>query len=128
MLLFYTFVSCNQLCWLYILLITLSRYVELNPGPKRNAAQTLSISHCNFNNRRAHNFAKLHLLRAYLSVHKFDIICLLETYLDSCAGDESLEISGYYLICTDHPSNKKHGGTCIYYKNFLPLKVIGTCF
>ena len=26
---------------------------------------------------------------------------------------------------SDYPPNKKHGGICIYYKNFLPLKVTG---
>ena len=44
-------------------------------------------------------------------------------YLNSSMDNESLEISGNYLICSDHPSNKKRGGICIYYKNFLPLKV-----
>ena len=58
-------------------------------------------------------------------MQKFDIICLSETYLDSIIGDVSLEISGYYLTRSDHPSNKKRGGVCIYYKNFLPLKIIG---
>ena len=48
-----------------------------------------------------------------------------ETYLDSSIDDEGLEISGYYLIRSDHPSNKKRGGICIYYKNFLPLKLTG---
>ena len=67
------------------------------------------------------------LLRAYVSVHKFDIICFSETYLDSNNNDKSLEISGYYLICSDHSSNKKGGGIRIYYKNFLPLKVTGVC-
>ena len=42
-----------------------------------------------------------------MSVHKSDIICLSEAYLDSSADDESLEIFGYYLIHFDHPSNKK---------------------
>ena len=123
--LFFTFVSCNLLCWLYILLITRSGDVELSPGPKRKAAQTLSICHWNLNSICAHNFAKLSLLRSYVSVHKFDIICLSETYLDSSIDVESLEIPGYYLIRSDHPSNKKRGGICIYYKNFLPLKVTG---
>ena len=123
--LFSTPLSCNLIRWLYILLITLSGDVELNPGPKRNAAQTFSICHWNLNSICAHNFAKLSLLRAYVSVHKFNIICLSETYLDSSIDDESLEISGYYLIRSDHPSNKKRGGICIYYKNFLPLKVTG---
>ena len=58
-------------------------------------------------------------------MHKFDIICLSEIYLDSSIDDGSLEISGYYLLRSDHPSNKKRGGICIYYKNFLPLKVTG---
>ena len=106
-------------------MITLSGDVEFNPGPKHKAVKTLSMCHWNFNSICAHNFAKLSLLRAYVSVHKFDIICLSETYLDSSIDDESLEISGYYLIRSDHPSNKKRGGICIYYKNFLPLKVTG---
>ena len=46
-----------------------------------------------------------------------------ETYLDYSIDDENLEISGYYLIRSDHPSNIKRCGICIYYKNFLPLKV-----
>ena len=28
------------------------------------------------------------------------------------------------LVRSDHPSNTKRGGTCLYYKNNLPLKVI----
>ena len=122
--LFSTFVSCNLLYWLYILLISLSGDVELNPGLKRKAIQTLSICHWNLDGICAHNFAKLSLLRAYVSAHKFDIICLSETYLDSSIDDGNLEISGYYLIRSDHPLNKNCGGICIYYKSFLPLKVI----
>ena len=52
--LFSTFVSCNLLCWLYILLITLSGDVELNPGPKGKATDTLSICHWNLNSICAH--------------------------------------------------------------------------
>ena len=81
-----------------MILITLNGGDELNPRPKRNAAQTFSICHWNLNSTCAHNFAKLSLLRAYVSIHKFYIICLSETYLDSSIDDESLEISGYYLI------------------------------
>ena len=74
---------------------------------RRKAAQTLSICHWNLNNICAHNFAKLSLLRDYVSVHKFGIICSSEKYLDSSIDDESLEISGCYLIRSDDPSNKK---------------------
>ena len=62
-----------------------------------------------------------------LAFHKFDIICLSGTYLDSSttSDDDNLAISRYNLIRSDHPSNNKRGGVCIYYKNFLPLRVLG---
>ena len=66
------------------------------------------------------------LLRAYIAVHKFDIICLSETYLDcsTTSDGDNLAISGYNVIRPDHPSNNKHGGVCIYYKKLLPLHVL----
>ena len=75
------------------------------------------------NSISAHNYARLSLLRAYLAFDKLDIICLSETYINSSIspGDETLEISGYNLVRSDHPLNSKCGGVCIYYKNYLPL-------
>ena len=35
-----------------------------------------------------------------------------------------MEISGYDLIRTDHPSNSKRRGVCVYYRNSLPLKIL----
>ena len=59
------------------------------------------------------------LLQAYNAVHKYDIICLSETYLNCSIryDDDNLEIPGYNLIRADHPSEDKRGGVCIYYKN-----------
>ena len=66
------------------------------------------------------------LLKAYIVIHKFDIISISETYLDSGtpSDDNNLEISGYTLVLSNHPSNNKRGGICIYYKIFLPLKIL----
>ena len=66
------------------------------------------------------------LLKAYIAIHKFDIICVSETYLHSSttSDDDDLTISGYNLIRSEHPSKNKRGGICIYYKNFLPLRVL----
>ena len=36
----------------------------------------------------------------------------------------NLEISGYSLVRFSHSHNKKGGEVCVYYKNFLPLKVL----
>ena len=112
--------------WLYSLLILLSADVELNPGPKRASTRNISICHWNLNSISAHNYIKLFLLKAYIAIHKFDIICLSETYLDSSttSDDDNLTISGYNLIRSNHPSNNKCGGICIYYKNVLPLHVL----
>ena len=116
----------NTPLWLQILLVLLSDDIEINPGPKRTPKASLSICHWNLNSISAHNYVKLSLLRAYLAFHNFDIICLSETYLNSSNSpdDETLEISGYNLVRSDHPLNSKRGGVCIYYKNYLPLRII----
>ena len=68
---------------------------------------------------------KASLLLVYISAHKFDIICLSETYLNSetSSDDGSLEIPSYNIIRDDHPSNAKRGGVCVYYKSNLPFKL-----
>ena len=110
--------------WLYkIFLILLSGDVEINPGPRRNTDETFSICHWNLNSLLAYNYNKLFLLRAYIAVHKFDVICLSETYLDStvASDDGNLEITGYNLVRSDHPANTKRGGVCLYYRKLACL-------
>jgi len=83
----------------------------------------LSVCQWNLNSVWVDNFSKITQISAYLNVHKFDIFCLCETFLDSSIGDDDprLAIDGYDLIRCDHPSNSKRGGVCIYFKNHLPL-------
>ena len=110
-------------------LILTKRYgdIEQNPGPKPNYCQSFSICHWNLNSISAHNFIKIFLLKTYIATHKLDAICLSETYLDSSISndDDNLEIPGYDLYRGDHSSNTKRGGVCIYYRNSLPLKILG---
>ena len=65
-----------------------------------------------------------------LYFNKIDIICLSKTYLDSSisSDDVNLELPGYNLVRADYPTNTKRSGICIYYHNFLPLKVIDIQF
>ena len=90
----------------------------------------MSICHWNLNSIPAHNFIKLSFLGAYISINKFDIIYLSETYLDTIisSNDDILEVPGYTLVRTDDPNNTKKGGVCIYCLNSLPLKVIDIQF
>ena len=71
------------------------------------------------------------MLEAYNIAHKYDIICISESYLDSTVplDDNSLSLNGYNLTRTDHPDNVKRGGVCMYYRENLPLWIISTsCF
>ena len=80
----------------------LSGDTETNPGPDQGYLNSFSFSHWNLNNIAVHNFIKISLLQAYKSIHKFDIICLSETYLDnSCHSDDQLALPGYNLIRAD---------------------------
>ena len=112
--------------WLYSLVIKGSGDFEENPGPKPNPYECLSICHWNLNRIFAHNYIKLSVLRAYISINKIDIICLSETYLDSSisSDNENLELPVYNLVRADNRTNTKKGGVCIYYHNSLPFKVI----
>ena len=116
--------------WFYSISITLSADVETNPGPKRNCTETFSFCHWNLNSISSHDYVKIFLLRAYITVHIFDIICLSEMYLDSSTrhDDGNLEIPGYDIGLADHPTNTKRGGVCIYYKNCLPLRILNIIF
>ena len=89
-----------------------------------------TICHWNLKSISAHNFAKVKLLKAYLAVHKFDIVCFSETYLNSGFPfhDDDLDITGYIMVRVDHLVNSKRGGVCMSYKNCLPLKVLGIRF
>ena len=119
-------IVARVLVCLYSLLLVLRGDVEINSGPLSNCKEHFSICHWNHNSISAHDYSKLFLLKAYIILHKFDIIFLSETYLDYtiCNNDDKFQILGYTLIRSDHPSNTKRGGVCIYYRSSLPLRVI----
>ena len=66
------------------------------------------------NSIAAHKFAKLVLLKAYNSIHKFHIIFIKETYLDSniSPNDSDLEIPRYNLVRCDHSLSSTVNVSC----------------
>ena len=66
------------------------------------------------------------MLEAYNTVHKYDFICISETYFHSSvkSEDDDLRINGFKLIRMNHPLNTKRGGVCMYYKESLVVKMI----
>ena len=67
--------------WLYIILILLSGDVQLRPGLKDKSNSTFSICHWNLNSIKAHSYAKVLLLEAFIAAQKFDIVSISETSL-----------------------------------------------
>ena len=110
--------------------LLLSGDIETNPGLRFNLNNHFTICHWNLNRIFDHNFSKVQLLKAYLAVHRFDIVYVSETYLNSSFpfDDNNLDIPGYIMVRADHPDNSKCGGVCMYYKNFLLSKVLDILF
>ena len=108
--LFYVFILIYYLLWSNSLIL-LSGDIKTNPGPIPSSGQCFSICHWNLNIITAHNYAKLSLLIAYNLVHSFHIICLSEIYLnaETPPNYKRLELPGYNLFRSDHPSDNKRG-------------------
>ena len=73
---------------------------------------------------------KLFLLETYNAVHKYDILCITEAYLDFSVPFDAttLPLTGYNLVRSDHPNNIKRGGACLYHKENLSLRSINAPF
>ena len=80
--------------WYCKCLLQLSGDIDFNPGLKPNYWKSFSICHWKLNSITSHNFIKVSHLMAYNSIHKFDIICLSEMYLNSetLSNDKNLNI------------------------------------
>ena len=100
--------------------------IELNPGPPKNSHSYFACCHWNVNSLAADNYSKVLGLKAYNSTYKYDFICISKTLLDSSfeSDDKDLMLDNYNLIRSDHPSNTKRGGVCIYYKESLVVRLV----
>ena len=93
----------------------------MKPGVKKSSS--LTFFHGNLNGIAAHDFAKIYLIQSYALSYNTGIIFLSETFLDSSidASDPNINISGHNSLRSDHPSNSKKGGMCMFYKDYLPV-------
>ena len=106
---------CNYIITIYIIIpstlktqvLLLSGDIETNPGPEKSSA--IKFCHCNLNGLAAHEFVKVPLIKAFITLCNFDIVCLSETFLDSGRphNDENININSCSLLRVDHPNNIK---------------------
>ena len=92
-----------------------------NLGP---LSTSFKFCHWNLNSILANNSIKLSLIEAYDSIHKFDLVALSETYLNSSVNNEDISLGGFSrdIFRNDHPTNAKRGGVCLYYKENVSIK------
>ena len=104
------------------LLLILNVDIEQNPGPEKEKYH-VTFWQLNLEGFMSHNFIKVSLLQTIAATNDYDIICLIETFLDSSSenDDDRISIPRYNLLHGDHPSNTKRGGVYIYYKDHLPI-------
>ena len=110
----------------YNLIRSKARDIELNPAPNKNSHSYLSCCHWNVHSLAKDNYSKVVALKTYNSIYKYDFISINETFLDSSfdSDKKDLMFEGYNLIRSDHPSNTKRGGVCIYYKESLTVCIV----
>ena len=104
------------------LLLILSGDIHTNPGP--STPKDLKFFHWNLNSLCARGGLKKQLIQAYDAVYKYDIIAVSESMLDSTIKNDDIFIEGFSkdIYRSDHPSNTKIGGVCLYYRDKLPIK------
>ena len=71
--------------------------IESNPGPSKKH-RPLTCCHWNVNSLTAHKMIKKSLIEAYNSNHKYDFICISETYLDSSVSEDDKELAMRAII------------------------------
>ena len=76
--------------WLFSRAMLLSGDIETNPGP-----DTLDFCTWKLNSITAYDFLRIALLEDYNSVHKYDLIGIVETHLDTTINVARLVLDGY---------------------------------
>ena len=72
------FIFLPTLLYLFVLL-QCHGDIEPKPGLKNLKTKLLSVCHWNLNSLTTHNYSKLTQLKIYISLYKYDFICLSET-------------------------------------------------
>ena len=62
------------------------------------------------------NFKKIAVLKSFIGMSKFDIICISETFSNNSYRDNDINLNDYCFFQAENLSNAKRGGVCIYYK------------
>ena len=111
----------NVPLWLPTILILLANDIHLNPGPHFKNNFFFNFMSWNLNSLAKDNFQRIRLIEAHNALFNYDLISICETSLNDSVP-ETL-INDYTFVPANNPSNFRHGGVGLFFKNSLPVIV-----
>ena len=115
-------VTRNSSPWLQILLIALSNDVHQNPGPPFHNSFFTFMS-WNVNSIVKDNLQRVRLIEAHNSNFNYDPISICETSLNDSIKLPDILLNDYTFVSSQNPTNTRHGGVGLFFKNFLSIKI-----
>ena len=108
--------------WLPVFLIVISNDIHLNPGPhyQNNFFNFMSW---NLNSLAKDNFQRVRLIEAHNFIFNYDLISICETSLNDSVELPLTLLNDYTFVSANNPTNTRHGGVGLFYKNSLPVVV-----
>ena len=94
--------------------------VETNPGPNSNRTNTLSFAMWNLD-----DYSRIPVFESLQAVYDFAIFAICKSSLHELICNENLLIHGFSPepLRADKPSTAHKGGVCLYFKEYIPLKI-----
>ena len=112
----------NTPYWLPLFLILLSNDIEMNPGPYYHH-NFFNFMTWNLNSLVKDKFQRVRLLEAHNSLFNYDLISICETNLNDSVELPDKLLNEYSFEPANNPSNTRHGGVGLFYKDSLPIKI-----
>ena len=112
----------NSSPWLQILLIALSNDFHQHPGPPFHNSFFTFMS-WNVNSIAKDNFQRVRLIEAHNSIFNYDLISICETSLNDSIKLPDILLNDYTFVSSQNPTNTRHGGVRLFFKNSLPIKI-----
>ena len=94
-------------------------YTELLDGSIPISTSTKGLKICHLNIRGLPS--KIEQLRLMLALKPFHVICLNETFCDTCIDDDDVQLKDFNIDRNDR--NRHGGGVAIYVSSSIPHKV-----
>ena len=77
----------------------------------------------NVNSIAQDDFQRVRLIEANNSIFNYDLISICETSLNDSIKLPDILLNDYTFVQPKNPTNTRHGGVGLFYKNSLPIKI-----